>query len=52
MPDSPQELAGKEALALEGYAGAVGDDHDEAVRALRKAAELLVRRALLGRFFS
>lgn len=48
QPFSPWELAEKEAFALEGYAGAVGDDHDKAIRALRKASELLARRTLLG----
>ena len=38
-----QELAKKEASAWEGFAGAVGDDHEEAARALRKAEGLLVR---------
>lgn len=47
---SPRELAEKEAFALEGYAGAVGDDHDKAIKALRKASELLVRRTPLGYF--
>lgn len=38
-----QELALKEALAWEGYAGAVGDDHEEAVKALRRSERLMVR---------
>eukprot|EP00903_Cladosiphon_okamuranus_P020524 g18841.t1 len=35
------ELAEKEASAWEGYAGAVGDDHEAAAKALRKAEGLL-----------
>eukprot|EP00904_Undaria_pinnatifida_P005497 jgi/Undpi1/2077/HiC_scaffold_12.g05463.m1 len=38
---SPWELAEKEASAWEGFAGAVGNDHEEAGRALRKAEGLL-----------
>lgn len=38
-----QELAQKEALAWEGYAGAVGDDYEETASALRKSERLLVR---------
>lgn len=41
-----QELAQKEALAWEGYAGAVGNEQDEATRALRRADGLLVRTTL------
>lgn len=43
LPCVQQELAEKEASAWEGFAGAVGDDHEEAARALRKAEGLLVR---------
>ncbi|CAM9612394.1 unnamed protein product [Ectocarpus sp. 12 AP-2014] len=35
------ELAEKEAFAWEGYAGAAGDDHEAAVRALTEAEKLL-----------
>ncbi|CAM9309703.1 unnamed protein product [Laminaria digitata] len=38
---SPWELAEKEVWAWEGYAGAVGDDHEDAARALRKAEGLM-----------
>lgn len=48
---SPRELAEKEAFALEGYAGAVGDDHDKAIKALRKASDLLARRTFLVIFW-
>lgn len=46
-----QELAEKEAFAWEGYAGAVGDDHEAAAKALSKAEGLLVRALSIRSFF-